>query len=61
LRRLARRTDAAADSLLLVGRSLKIQEADLSPEKYQTIDEAGVYQLVRINLADARDGLRAED
>jgi 4-amino-4-deoxy-L-arabinose transferase-like glycosyltransferase len=60
LRRLARRTDLS-DSLLLVGRSLKIDEAELSPNKYQTIDRAGVYQLVRIRTADAKRGLRAED
>ncbi|WAL60495.1 ArnT family glycosyltransferase [Thermocoleostomius sinensis] len=59
LRRLARQT-TAADSLLLVGRSLKLEEAELSPDKYQVIEQAGVYQLVRINLAD-RSGLRAED
>jgi 4-amino-4-deoxy-L-arabinose transferase-like glycosyltransferase len=60
LRQLARRYPEAK-SLLLLGRSLKLKEAELSPQKYQSIDQAGVYQLVRIKTSDARDGLKARD
>lgn len=50
-----------ADSLLLLGRSLKIEEAELSPQKYQPIEQAGVFQLIRIKMADARAGLKARN
>lgn len=54
LRRFARQ-NREADSLLLLGRSVKIREAELPPEEYQVIDQAGVYQLVRMPMADAID------
>lgn len=47
-----------AKSLLLLGRSRKIEEAELSPQKYQPIEQVGVYQLVRIKMSDARAGLK---
>ncbi|GAB4364721.1 MAG: glycosyltransferase family 39 protein [Elainellaceae cyanobacterium] len=59
LRQIAR-DNRNADSLLLIGRSVKIAETDIAPEKYQTIDEAGVYQLVRISMTEVRAGLRAK-
>ena len=57
LRQFARK-NRESKTLLLLGRSRKIQEAEISPQKYQPIDQAGVYQLVRIKMADARAGLK---
>jgi 4-amino-4-deoxy-L-arabinose transferase-like glycosyltransferase len=60
LRRLVRR-HPDAESLLLVGRSRKLDDADISPTQYQAIDQAGVYQLVRIQVSTIRRGLRNKD
>lgn len=53
LRRLARQ-NRQADSLLLLGRSRKIEEAGIQPEQYQLVEQAGVYQLVRMQMAEVR-------
>ncbi|NJO44100.1 MAG: hypothetical protein HC769_37000 [Cyanobacteria bacterium CRU_2_1] len=47
-----------ASSLLLLGRTLKLKETEIPPEKYQAIARAGVFELVRIQMEDARAGLK---
>ncbi len=37
-------------SLLLIGRLTKLREAGITPDQYQTIAEAGVYRLARIQV-----------
>ena len=51
LRKLARQDDAA-NTMLFIGRSVKLREAGLSPQNYQPIDQSGVYQLVRMQRSD---------
>lgn len=50
--------DRNAESLLLLGRSVKIAETELPPDAYQLLDQKGVYQLVRIPTAALRAGRR---
>jgi 4-amino-4-deoxy-L-arabinose transferase-like glycosyltransferase len=47
LRRIADRSDGA-ESILILGRDVKLREAELPEDRYQTIDQESVYQLVRM-------------
>jgi 4-amino-4-deoxy-L-arabinose transferase-like glycosyltransferase len=51
LRRLAERTEGA-ESVLVMGRDVKLREAGLSEDQYQLIEQAGVYQLVRMPFSN---------
>jgi 4-amino-4-deoxy-L-arabinose transferase-like glycosyltransferase len=52
LRRIADRSDPA-ESILILGRDVKLREAELPEDSYQTIEQASVYRLVRMPLAVA--------
>jgi 4-amino-4-deoxy-L-arabinose transferase-like glycosyltransferase len=49
LKRLANRTDAA-ESILILGRDVKLREAELPADRYQLVEQANVYQLVRMPI-----------
>jgi len=54
LRKLERklaRPQAQAHSLLIIGRPTKFQDAGITEDRYQTIAEAGVYRLARMQVA----------
>ncbi|MBF2001637.1 MAG: glycosyltransferase family 39 protein [Synechococcales cyanobacterium M58_A2018_015] len=61
-RRLSRR-NANVNSLLIIGRPVKWREAGIQPQHYQTLAEAGVFRLARMEFPPGSPPLRlqAED
>jgi 4-amino-4-deoxy-L-arabinose transferase-like glycosyltransferase len=50
--------NASVHSLLLLGRVSKLKEAGIKPDQYQTIAEAGVFRLARMEFAQTNKELK---